>query len=248
MRKQAPRLPLILLAIILAVLLAQTVLPLTQAQRAGCIIILTIVLWASGKLPEWYSALLFFVLCVIGRIAPMNILLSGFASPAVWLFFSGAVLGMAINYTGLGEHLAQRLAPMLARSVYHALGGSVLLGGGLIFLMPSAMGRILLLLPIVSALAQSLGYQRDDRAYRGMLLGMIFATFLPAFAVLPANVPNNILIGMMDTLYASSPSYMRYLALHFPLLGGVKMLLLWGVLCVVFRDKPPHRRALIAAR
>ncbi|UJF23950.1 anion permease [Suttonella sp. R2A3] len=237
----------LLLFIIFAVVLAQTVFPLSQSQRAGTVIVLTIGLWASGRLPEYYTALLFFLLCVIGQVVPLDILFSGFASPAVWLFFSGAVLGMAINHTGLGAYLARCIAPLLARSVYHALAGSMLLGSGLMFIMPSAMGRILLLLPIVAALAQSLGYQREDRAYRGMLLGMVFATFLPAFTVLPANVPNNILIGMMDSLFANSPSYLQYLVLHFPLLGLLKMLILWAILCIFYRDKAPLRQPLEAA-
>ena len=74
---------------------------------------------------------------------------SGFASSAFWLVLSGFVLGTAIRSTGLADRLANRLLPHLAGSWPRLVGGVVAISYALAFVMPSNMGRITLLMPIV---------------------------------------------------------------------------------------------------
>ncbi len=61
-----------------------------------------------------------------------------------------------------------------------------------------------------------------------------FGTYLPAFAILPANLPNIILSGAAESVYGIHIGYMEYLLLHFPVLGLVKGLLLWCFLTWMF--------------
>ncbi|EAQ6956293.1 citrate transporter, partial [Salmonella enterica] len=57
----------------------------------------TILLWATSLLPEFMTALLFFAVAMIAKIAPPEVIFGGFASSAFWLVFSGFVLGIAIR-------------------------------------------------------------------------------------------------------------------------------------------------------
>ena len=63
---------------------------------ASAIVILTMGSWATRWLPEYPTALLFFLLATVTRAAPANAIFSGFASSAFWLVLSGFVLGAAI--------------------------------------------------------------------------------------------------------------------------------------------------------
>ena len=67
-----------------------------------------------------------------------------------------------------------------------------------------------------------------------MLLAAGFGTILPAFAILPANLPNMVLLGVAETLYGVSPSYGSWLLLHFPVLGLLHALLLAELICRLF--------------
>ncbi|MYL82346.1 sodium:sulfate symporter [Desulfovibrio aerotolerans] len=206
--------------------------------RAGAAVLLAIGLWTTGWLPPWLTALVFFTLCMAGKVAPAADVFAGFASSAVWLVFSGAVLGEAIRHTGLGERLADRLAPVLTRSYPRAVAGVTLFAAAMLFIMPSAMGRTMLLLPILAALADRLGYRPGSKGRIGLILGGLFGTYLPATAVLPANIPNNVLAGSMESILGLVPSYGPYFLLHFPILGALRLGLLIALLAVLYRDAP----------
>ncbi|WP_428564275.1 MAG: SLC13 family permease [Solidesulfovibrio sp. DCME] len=226
-----------------AILAAGVALPLVPAPpqslaRPAIVVLLGIGLWTTGWLPEWLTALVFFSLCMMGKAAPPADVFAGFASSATWLVLSGAAIGLAIQHTGLGVRLASGLAPRIGRSFPRAVIVVTLFGLALTFAMPSAMGRVMLLLPILTALADRLGYRPGSKGRRGVLLAGIFGTYLPAFAVLPANIPNTVFMGTVEAALGAPLRYGAYLLLHFPVLGLAKAALLVPLLIAAYRDTP----------
>ncbi|VTM38852.1 di- and tricarboxylate transporter [Klebsiella quasipneumoniae] len=140
----------------------------------------TIVLWATSLLPEFITALLFFAAAMMAKIAPPEVIFGGFASSAFWLVFSGFVLGIAIRKTGLADRAAQALSARLTDSWPRMVASVVLLSYALAFVMPSNMGRIALLMPIVAAMARRAGIADGSRGWFGLALAVGFGTF-PAF-------------------------------------------------------------------
>ncbi len=238
MNYQSNRLSLLSLVSIFFVLIVITSLSLSSEIQAAWIVGLTIILWASGALPQWLTALVFFVFCAITKVVPTDVFLSGMFSPAIWLLIAGSIIGLAITHTGLGNRLAAFIVPLMT-SYRRALFGSALLGLLLMFLMPSAMGRIMVLLPVLIPLTEQLGYKDNVRARHGILLAAILSTFLPAFTILPANVPNNILLGMVSTLFSDNLTYGDYLLLHFPVLGFLKVTIIVALLMWLYRAPKP---------
>jgi di/tricarboxylate transporter len=205
--------------------------------KPAIVILLGIGLWTTGWLPEWLTALVFFTLCMVGKAAPPTDVFAGFASSAVWLVFSGAVIGMAIQHTGLADRLASRLVPMIGRSFPRAIAIVALLGLCMAFVMPSSMGRVMLSLPILGALADELGYPPGGKGRKGIFLAGIFGTFLPSFSVLPANIPNAVFVGSIEAALGAPPTYGEYLLLHFPVLGILKAIMLIFLLIFLYYDK-----------
>jgi len=212
-------------------------------QRIAILVLGTIGLWASGLLAESVTALLFFTVAMLAKIAPPEVVFAGLMSSAFWLILSGLVLGAAIRHSGLGDRVAALLAARLDGGWRGAMTGVVLFGLAMAFIMPSAMGRIALMLPILAALAERLGYGRGGRAHTGLVLGGVFATYLPSSAILPANVPNNVMAGIAETALGHPLSFGHYLLLHFPVLGAAKALLLLAVLLVLYRAPAPRMAA-----
>jgi len=196
-------------------------------------------LWASAAVPVYWTAFAFFFVAVVSGVAPPQIVFSGFQTSTFWLLFSGLILSSAIRHTGLG----QRGAVVLTRYFCHRYVGTVtgicLFAVALAFVMPSAVGRIVMLVPIISVLAEHMGYGEGSNGRTGLLAAASFGTFLPAFAILPANVPNMMLVGMSDTLYSVHFAYADYLLLHFPVLGLLKAALLIVVIVHMFPDHDP---------
>lgn len=205
---------------------------------AAGLVALTIGLWATARLPEYLVALLFFAAAAVLNLAPPEVLFSGFASAAFWLVLSGFVLGVAIRKVGLADRIARSMASRLTGSWPRLVGGVVALAYALAFVMPSNMGRIALLMPIVLALADRAGLAAGSRGRTALALAVGFGTFQLSASILPANVPNLVMAGAAESAYGIHLSYLPYLVLHAPVLGLLKALVLVACLCLLFPAQP----------
>ena len=206
--------------------------------RALALVVAAIGLWATGAIPEHITALAFFTIAMLTAVAPPRVIFSGFESAALWLIFGGLVMGVAVRTTGLGERIAHRLSRLFGSSYWGVVGGVTLVGVALGFVMPSSMGRAILLMPIALALAERFGFAIGSRGRTGVVLAAAFGCHVPTFSVLPANLPNVVLVGASETLYHYTPTYGAYLLLHFPVLGFLKTLLMVPLIVWLWPDTP----------
>ncbi len=215
---------------------------------AGLLAAVTLFLWATGIVSEIVATLGFFAASAITRIAPPATIFSGFASSAFWLVLSGLVVGVAMTRTGLGARLARGLARPLSASYGRFIAGLVVLAVALAFVMPSNLGRIALLVPVVLALCDELGLPAGSTGRAGAVLSVGFATPILSAAILPANVPNLVMAGAAETLYGITLRYLPYLLLHGPVLAVAKGAVLVGLVCRLFPDRlrPAPRQRLQA--
>lgn len=212
-----------------------------MAQQALGLVVICASLWATEVVPAHLASFIFFFLALVVGGQPASVVFSGFHSGATWLIFGGIVLGYAINSTGLGARFAEGLISRRDHGYSGLIIGIGIVAFLLAFVMPSAMGRVVLLVPIISALADKLGYGRDSKGRAGMVLTMVFATALPACAILPAAVPNIILSGAAESIYGITFRYGEFLFLHLTVFGSLSLLLVLGLGLTLFREAPPRR-------
>ena len=200
-------------------------------------------LWATGVVGMHVASIWFFVLAMLFQVAPAPVIFSGFHSAAFWTVFGGVVLGMAVHETGLGARIARVMASRFSASYFGILVGVTLATTALSFLVPSAMGRSILLAPVVVALADRLGFAPGSRGRTGIILAAVYGAMFPAFAILPSNIPNLVLMGASERLYGIVPTYGAYLLLHYPVLGFLKAVFIAVLAYALFPDRltpPPH--------
>ena len=209
---------------------------------AGGLLVLCMGLWATGLVAEIVTALMFFALAMLLKLAPAQTVFSGFASSAFWLVTGGMVVGLAMNRTGLGDRLARMLAARLPASYPGFVAGLVAFSFALAFVMPSNLGRIALMVPVVIALCDAFGLEAGRPGRTGALLAFGVATPMLSAAILPANVPNLVMAGTAETLFGIHLGYLPYLFLHAPVLGFVKGALLVACTVLIFRDRLDGKR------
>ena len=209
-----------------------------QASRALALGVFTIGLWATGALPEFLTALAFFAIATLFAVVPPEVVFTGFSSAAMWLILGGLIVGVAVRRTGLGSRIANGLGGLFGSTYTGIIAGTVAVGLVLAFLMPSSLGRLVLLMPICIALAERFGFAPGSPGRTGVVLAAALGSYLPAFGILPANVPNLILAGAGEALYGFSPVYGQYLLLHFPVLGLLKAVLIVGLIVWLYPDRP----------
>ncbi|MGB5444985.1 MAG: SLC13 family permease [Psychromonas sp.] len=213
-----------------------------SAQTAGfshsaAVVLITLAFWSTGIIPPFLVGLIFFALSAIFKLIEPTLLFSGFGSTAVWLIISGFVIGAAISTSGLGKKLASFIAPHITGSYTRLISGLVISATLLGFIMPSSVGRAVVLIPIGMALADQVGFAKRSNGRIGIAVTLALACNMPSFAVLTANIPNMILAGASETLYATHFSYTEYLLLHFPVLGLLKSLMIVILVLKIFPDE-----------
>lgn len=209
-----------------------------QEARVSALLLSMITLWGSGIIAEHLTALLFFLLSMLFALAPPEVVFAGFQTTAFWLIFSGLFIGLAITSTGLGKRVAGLFTARVGGGYGTIIHSLVLLGVLFAFLMPSAMGRTVLLIPIATAIAGQLGFEPGSRGRSGIVLALLLGSFIPAFSILTANVPNIVLAGLAESQLQITLLYGSYLALHFPVLGLLKMVAIGIIISRLYRDKP----------
>ena len=204
---------------------------------SAAVVLITLAFWSTSFLPPFLTGLIFFALVATFQLIDTNILFSGFASTAVWLIIAGFIIGSAISSSGLDKKLASIIAPHLTLSYPRLIFGLVISSMLLGFIMPSSVGRAIVLIPVGMALAEQVGFAQGSNGRTGIAVALAISCNMPSFAVLPANIPNMILAGASESLFGVRFGYMEYLLLHFPILGIVKSILVVVLVLMIFPDK-----------
>jgi di/tricarboxylate transporter len=231
---------LVTLAAAMLLILPPATMP-SEMVVAGALVLVTIGMLATGSLPEQLVVLVFFLFAMILSIAPSSVVFSGFTSGAFWLVFGGLVIGAAVDRTGLGARIAGSIVGRVSGDYRLVIAAIILVSMVLGFLMPSTLSRVVLLIPIVMALADRLGFAAGGRSRNGMIMATVLSAYLCSTSILPANVPNNVLLGAAEAFQGVQLRYFNYLLLHFPVLAVLKALVIWG--CVVWLFRPMMEEA-----
>ena len=234
-------LPIVLAAIVVLLLAFPPTFDHLSAPlvRGGILVGFTIAAWAFGLFVEPIASLAFFLLAALFQVAKPAVIFAGFTSAAWWLVLGGYITGIAVDATGLGRRLAGLLFGRASVSYRWIVGAVATTAVALAFVMPSTSARILLLTPIALALADRLGLAPGRPGRQGLVMTVAAASYMPPCTILPANIPNAVLLGAADTLYGIKLSYGPYLLLHFPILGVLKTVLLVMLVCRLFPEPGP---------
>ena len=205
---------------------------------AAALAVFTIGLFATGAVPAHIASIWFFLFAAITQVAPPEAIFSGFASMGFWMVFGGLLIGAAVRETGLGRRIADAMTASFGHSYAGNVIGIVVVGTLLAFFVPSTLGRVVILMPIVLELAENHGFEDGSRGRDGFVIALLFGTLLPAFTLLPSNLPNIVLAGAAEALHGISLNYGKYLLLHFPLLGALKAVFIVVLVVAMFSDTP----------
>ena len=209
-----------------------------EASRAAALTIVAIAFWATGTLPIGVTAIAYLLLAMLLAVQPAEVVFSGFQSGAFWLVFAGMIVAVAVRSSGLGARIAQRLTTRIGASYRAILGTVAVAATTLNFIMPSGMGRILVLVPIVLAMADRYGFTADRPGRSGMIMVATAVSFAPSGAVMTALLPNLVMVGAAENLYEIKFSYATYLLAHFPVMGALRALSIVMISAIMFRDTP----------
>ncbi len=201
------------------------------------VVIVAVSLWATATLPEYFTAIIFFLLAmVLTDTAPATVF-SGFGSTAIWMVFGGLVMGAAIQETGLGRTFATVFLRIFPPSYFGLLAGVTAVSAILTFFIPSNTGRIVIMLPITLAMADRLGFAVGRPGRIGLPLAAASGSIYPSFGLLPAAVPNLGWLGAAENIHGLEITYGEYFVANYPVLGLAPALAIPVLVRLLFPDR-----------
>ena len=209
-----------------------------ESTRTAVLTVGAIALWATGILPIGVTAIAYLSLAMLLAIQPAAVVFSGFHSGAFWLVVAGMIMGVAVKHTGLGARVAWALATRIRGSYLVILSGVAVAATALNFLMPSSMGRVVMLIPIVIAMADRYGFIAGRPGRAGIVMVACAVAFIPSGSIMTALVPNLVMVGAAENLYDFTFTYAAYLLANFPVMGALRTVAIVLLARLLFNDTP----------
>ncbi|MEZ7812247.1 MAG: SLC13 family permease [Paracoccaceae bacterium] len=190
-----------------------------------------IVLFATRALPEVVTSFAIFLSFLALGVAPPDLIFAGFLTNGFWLLIGGLVIGAAIGSSGLGDQVAVRIFVRTGSSYVRAVWFLSLAGIGFSLLVPSAIPRVIVMMPITLALARTMGFAPGSRGHVGLMITAVSMTMVPTYAFLTANLPTIVELGAVEVLYGVHIRFGEFFVQQAPLnvvrFTVLLLLLLW---------------------
>ena len=221
-------------ALAAAVLIATCPIPGLSYQATAVlgILIMAIVWWITGVLPEFVTAVVMAVLFVVVAGISVGATFSTFASSTWWLLLSAFTLGVGMKTSGLMRRIALAIVRKFPRTFRCQVIAQLVTGTVLGPLIPSLAVKGAMLAPLAMNIGDELGYERQGKRATGLFAAMLVGirTVAPTIvsasitgyalmATLPADVQEQ--FNMASWFVAALPWLVVVLVLNYFLIMGI---------------------------
>lgn len=236
MGKKIDRKPMIIAAafiLMIAVMLLPTPEGLSTAgHRVLAVLLFAVIMWMSEAMPYGESAIaliLFMLLALgfspakgvsgplLGTNAAIPLAMSGFVNSG-WVFVAaGIFMAAAIVNTGLERRIAYFILQTVGTKVNAIIGGLIIVGFVLTFLIPSVIARAATMVPIVLGLNKSFNLPGNSQISKAMMMSVGILPSLTGVGVLTGSAPNPVTANFIAKAGLKPVLYVDWLIYNFPL-------------------------------
>jgi anion transporter len=199
-----------------------------------------VLFWSSGVQDPALTGLLIVSLLALLRVIPFADAVAGFGTEFIWLLAATFILTQAMADVGLGQRIALRILDLARGRSSGVLLALLCAMVVLAFMVPTAAGRVAMLLPVCMGIIEATGIAPTSRFARAMLIGTSHTAIMAGIGLVTAAGATVYAAGAFDSLVGMEWSYVAWLAAFLPLVV-VFVLLLWRILLWAF---PPERDEL----
>jgi len=175
-----------------------------------------VVLWGSNLEDPALSGLAVVLALAFLGVIPFADAVAGFGTEFVWLLVATFILAQAMADTGLGRRIAllllHRAGDRPAAILFTLLLSVVVLA----FLVPTAAGRISVILPVVLGIVEATGLSPTAPYARAMLIGTSHASIMSGVGLMTAAGATVYAAGAFETLLGAPWRYPAWLGAFLP--------------------------------
>ena len=168
-----------------------------QATAVLGILIMAIVWWITGVLPEFVTAVVMAVLFVVVAGISVGATFSTFASSTWWLLLSAFTLGVGMKTSGLMRRIALAIVRKFPRTFRCQVIAQLVTGTVLGPLIPSLAVKGAMLAPLAMSIGDELGYERQGKRATGLFAAMLVGIRTVAPTIVSASVTGYALMATL---------------------------------------------------
>ena len=168
-----------------------------QATAVLGILIMAIVWWITGVLPEFVTAVVMAVLFVVVAGISVGATFSTFASSTWWLLLSAFTLGVGMKTSGLMRRIALAIVRKFPRTFRCQVIAQLVTGTVLGPLIPSLAVKGAMLAPLAMSIGDELGYERQGKRATGLFVAMLVGIRTVAPTIVSASVTGYALMATL---------------------------------------------------
>lgn len=203
------------------------------SERATISIMLYgLILWAFTPIPIGLTSMLVLVLLMLLRPVEIETVLSGFASPAVFLIIGGMMMAIGVNHTPLIRRMTYSLLATMgstSKGIYIGVG---LLNQIQAFFIPATAVRASLMMPVLEGIIKEADIKKESNFNKLLYISTAFGISISGVAVLTAAIGNILTVELLRLYAGVSISYLEWFIYTAPiwiLLTIVIMFILWKI-------------------
>lgn len=176
--------------------------PLPDVYRLFlCITLWAILIWAFDLVNSAVVAVVLPVLYIVFGVSDADTAFSGWLSTSGWITLGGLLLGTAFMRSGLARRLAFKMLSVTSgdfKGVVLAISLTCLI---ITPVIPSVMGKIVLMVPIVVEVCNALGLKKGSNGAAALILVVFFALWSPKMAFPTASTDAILATGILVDQY-----------------------------------------------
>lgn len=202
----------------------------------GAIFILGITFWILNILPAPVTGILLMVLFSIFEILTFEEAVSGLGNEIIWLVIAILIMGVAVEKVGLDKRISFSLLSLSKGNVKLTLFLLIKSAFILTFIIPNAVGRLAVLLPIGTGIIKSMEKQAGPNIGKSIMLSVTYAPYITTVALLTGASGSIYAAGLFESMLSYSWDYLDWMKLMIPL-SIMVLIALWCILVFLFPIK-----------
>jgi solute carrier family 13 (sodium-dependent dicarboxylate transporter), member 2/3/5 len=188
-----------------------------SAKIMLALLVLSVFYWTLEPLPLGVTAVLLLVLMLLFKIVTMDVIFSGFSSPAIFLIIGGMMLARGVNDTPLAKRLAYFILAKWAGTAKGLLASILLIPQIQAFFIPAAAVRATLMLPIAQMSLEQIGVKGNGNLRKMILLGVAFGGTISGTVVMTAAIGNILTVELLKQFMGIQVSYIQWFLYTVPI-------------------------------
>lgn len=207
-----------------------------SARITVSIMLYSLILWAFVPIPIGLTSIIVLVLLMVLRPVEMEVILSGFSSPALFLIIGGMMMAIGVNHTLIVKRMTYSLLSTMGKSAKGIYVGFIILMQLQAFFIPATAVRATLMMPIVSNILEETGVSKNSNFSKLMYIGSAFGGNISGVAVLTAAIGNILAVEILRLYAGVSISYLQW----FIYVAPIWILLILVIMYIVWKCYPPE--------